>query len=205
MKIIKDTKFLKQSLLPQPLSAKEVEEISLILTTEVTKHGGIGLAANQLGLQTRACIINVIEPIVLINPKIIEYSKETVVYAEQCLSDTRSMKKSVKTVRAQTVKIECDNLGVLTFKPTSSAEKWKTSKEFFADRGLLECVCVQHEIDHLNGILMCNPTRKFSTTITVPKKYGRNERVMIQLPDNSTEFMKYKKAIPLLKIGCKII
>ena len=63
----------------------------------------------------------------------------------------------------------------------------------------------QHEIDHLNGILITDSSRRYTTTVRREKKYGRNERVMVKLQDGSTEFMKYKKAEPLLLVGCEIL
>ena len=140
---------------------------------------------------------------VLINPIVTEVSKETVAYVEQCLSLDKTMKKPVKTIRHKSFTVECDNLGTVIFSPDST--EWKDSNEFFGDEGLLECVCAQHEIDHLNGILITDTIRRYTTTVTAPKKYGRNERVMVKLPNGNTEFMKYKKAEPLLSIGCEIL
>ena len=76
---------------------------------------------------------------------------------------------------------------------------------FLSDEGLLECVCAQHEIDHLNGILITDSSEDIPTTIKSEKKYGRNERVMVKLSDGSTQFMKYKKAEPLLSVGAEIL
>lgn len=188
------------------MTADEINGVSILLEKELDIHGGVGLAANQLGLEDRICIINVIDKLILVNPRIIDTSRETVAYAEQCFSIPKSMKTPVKTVRFKTIKVETDNLGILEFAPTATPSKpWKTSKDFFADEGLLECVCVQHEIDHLNGILMIHSSRRYSTTVTAPKKYGRNERVMVKFPNGETDFIKYKKAIPMLKLGCEII
>jgi peptide deformylase len=205
MKIIKDKYQLRKPIPTKPLTTKEIENITAILTTELERYGGLGLSANQLGLDVRACIVNVIgvDPIVLINPRITERSYDTVAYAEQCLSDDKSMKKPVKTVRHKRVTVECDNLGTIEFKPTEVS--WMKPGDFLNDIGLLECVCVQHEIDHLDGILMTDSTRKYSITVIAPKKYGRNERVMVKAPDGKTEFMKFKKAEPLLKFGCEIL
>ena len=47
---------------------------------------GIGLAANQIGINKRVCVINVKEPLVLINPRIVEHSEEQFMFAEGCLS-----------------------------------------------------------------------------------------------------------------------
>jgi peptide deformylase len=106
--------------------------------------------------------------LVLINPKVTEVSKETVAYVEQCLSLDKTMKKPVKTVRHKSFTVECDNLGTVIFSPDQK-EPWKDSNEFFSDEGLLECVCAQHEIDHLNGILITDKIRRYTTTVVSKK------------------------------------
>jgi peptide deformylase len=203
MKLIKDPKKLNKIIEPKPLTHEEVESISTTLLTELTKHGGIGLSANQIGLDTRACVINVKDPLVLINPRVTEVSKETVAYVEQCLSLDKTMRKPVKTIRHKSFTVETDNLGLVEFSPDKT--EWEDSNEFFSDEGLLECVCAQHEIDHLNGVLITDSDRRYTTTVTSTKKYGRNERVMVKLPNGDTEFMKYKKAEPMLSVGAEIL
>ena len=54
-----------------------------------------------------------------------------------------------------------------------------------AELRLLEAVCVQHEIDHLNGVVCMD--RKVNTTIVADKKIGRNE------PCPCESGKKYKK------------
>jgi peptide deformylase len=204
MRLIKNPNKLRKPLETKPMTQEQIDEISTTLLTELKRHGGIGLSANQIGLDVRACVINVKEPLVLINPKVTEVSKETVAYVEQCLSLEKSMRKPVKTVRHKSFTLECDNLGTVKFSPDSK-ESWKDSNEFFSDEGLLECVCAQHEIDHLNGVLITDSIRRYSETIVRAKKYGRNERVMVKLSNGETEFMKYKKAQPLLTQGAEIL
>ena len=188
------------------MSQEEIGVISDKLKKELEKHGGLGLSANQIGLEDRVCLVNVKEPLILVNPKVTEVSKETVVYIEQCLSLDKTMKKPVQTLRHQSFTVECDNLGTVIFSPDKKeGEQWKDSEEFYADEGLLESVCAQHEIDHLNGILITDSVRRYTQTIRREKKYGRNERVMVKLPNGDTEFMKYKKAEPLLKAGGEIL
>ena len=203
MKLIKNPNKLKTPLVSKPMTQEDIDKISTTLLEELTRHGGIGLSANQIGLDVRACVINVKEPLVLINPVVTEVSKETVAYVEQCLSLDKTMKKPVKTVRHKSFTVECDNLGTVVFSPDSN--EWKDSNEFFGDEGLLETVCAQHEIDHLNGILITDKVRRYTTTVTAPKKYGRNERVMVKLPNGATEFMKYKKAESLVSLGAEIL
>jgi peptide deformylase len=193
MTLITNPLRLTKQIQPTPMTQEEIDDISIKLLEGLKKYGGIGLSANQIGLDVRACVINVKEPLVLINPVVVEVSKDTVAYVEQCLSIPKTMRKPVKTVRHKTFTVECDNLGTVIFSPDNQASTWKDSNEFFSDEGLLECVCAQHEIDHLNGKLITDSDRRYSTTYIAPKTYGRNEMVMVKLPNGSTEFMKYKK------------
>ena len=203
MRLIKDPSKLRTPLLPRPMSQTDIDTISDKLKKELEKHGGLGLSANQIGLTDRVCLVNVKEPLLLVNPRVIEASKETVAYVEQCLSLDKTMRKPVKTVRHKSFTLECDNLGTVVF--SSDKNEWKDSNEFFGDEGLLECVCAQHEIDHLNGILVTDSKRRYTETVIRGKKYGRNERVMVKLSDGTTEFMKYKKAESLLSQGAEIL
>jgi len=206
MKLIKDPSKLKSVITPSTFTKEEIDKVSKVLSTELEKHGGLGLSANQIGLTDRVCIVNVKEPLILVNPRVTETSKETVVYVEQCLSLDKTMKKPVQTLRHKSFTVECDNLGTVIFSSDKKdGETWKDSEEFYADEGLLECVCAQHEIDHLNGILITDSSRRYTQTVTREKKYGRNERVMVKLPSGDTEFMKYKKAEPLLTLGAEIL
>ena len=79
--IIKDKTKLQEKCLP--VSIKEGEEIATKLLHELRQsEDGIGLAANQIGIQKRVCVVNVKKPLVLINPKIVEKSKEQFVFPE---------------------------------------------------------------------------------------------------------------------------
>ena len=187
--IIKDKIKLQEKC--SPVSIKEGEEIGVRLLHELRKsENGIGLAANQIGMQKRVCVVNVKEPLVLINPKIVEKSKEQVVFPEGCLSFPDS---KIKTIRHQDIVVEADNHdGRLSF----SANSQDINDAF-------ECVCVQHEIDHLDGITMFD--REFKSEplvrgVNAPKKIGRNEKVTITKGTES-KVLKYKKATPLLEDG----
>lgn len=204
MKIVTETSILRKPMTTAEYSVDEIDKSSVTLKEQLKEHGGIGLSANQIGISERMCVINVIDEMVLVNPVIVEASNETVAYMEQCLSLPKSMKKPLKTIRHKWVRVKTDNLGIVEF--NADKDKWENSEEFFGDEGLLECVCIQHEIDHLNGILINHSSRRYSETmVRKGKKLGRNEKVMVQLPDGNTEFMKYKKALPMLQYGCKIL
>ena len=187
--IIKDRKELEIKC--SPVSVKEGEEIGVRLLHELREsENGIGLAANQIGIQKRVCVVNVKEPLVLINPKIVEKSKEQFIFPEGCLSFPDS---KIKTIRHESIVVEADNhQGKLSFSANS-----KNIDDAF------ECVCVQHEIDHLNGITMFDREFKQEPIVkgkNAPLKIGRNEKVTITKGSES-KVMKYKKVQPMLEDG----
>jgi peptide deformylase len=187
--IIKDKIKLQEKC--SPVSIQEGEEIGVRLLHELREsENGIGLAANQIGINKRVCVVNVKEPLVLINPKIVEKSKEQFIFPEGCLSFPDS---KIKTQRHQDIVVEADNhKGKLSFSANS-----KDINDAF------ECVCVQHEIDHLDGITMFD--REFKQEpivkgVNAPKKIGRNEKVTITKGTES-KVLKYKKVQPMLEDG----
>jgi len=137
-KIVKDKTKLTSPCSPCR-TTEEGERIGALLTGVLKENGeGVGLAANQIGINQRVCLINVKEPILLINPEIVgKFNK--FVYREGCLSFPGDY---VMTERYKNIMVKADNhKGALTFSSDTEQDK-------------LECVCVQHEIDHLNGITM---------------------------------------------------
>ena len=104
------------------------------------KAPGIGLAAPQVGESLRLIVVDVHpndvpDPLVLINPEIVATSKEDAVREEGCLSLPNQF---ADVTRPAVVKVRWTDL--------SGAKR-----EVEAD-GLLS-VCLQHEIDHLDGVL----------------------------------------------------
>lgn len=118
----------------EPVGLEEGNAIAQILLDSLPDYG-VGIAANQLGIQKNVCLVNVEKPIILINPKIVKAEGSTH-FLEGCLSFPG---KSVLTERFTSVTVIADNHE----EPLN-----------FNEENLLECVCAQHEIDHLNGITM---------------------------------------------------
>ena len=142
------------------VTVEEGYEIARELFQILNKSGdGIGLAANQVGIDAQVAVVNVKEPIVLVNPKIVRKEEETRYY-EGCLSFP---KKGCHTKRYKIVEVKVDNM-----------ESNMTFGAGDTDLDLLESVCVQHEIDHLNGMRILD--RAMELTIKRDKpKIGRNE------------------------------
>ena len=171
-----------------PLINKKLREVSVeegnAIATELfqilnQRGDGIGLAANQVGIDAQVAVVNVIEPLVLINPKIISKENE-INYYEGCLSFP---KKGVNTKRYETIEVTSANVeGSMLFSGVETGEtgkgSWEDKQKNDDNRNmrLLESVCVQHEIDHLNGIVCMD--RKIETSYKRDtKKIGRNEIV----------------------------
>ena len=183
-------------------SVEEGEKIGTQLLKELTKsQGGIGLAANQIGINKRVCVINVKEPVVLINPEIIEKSKEMFAFVEGCLSFSNT---SVKTQRHKWVKVKADN-----HKHTLYFSIWNddSEEEYDKDKYLeyaYETACVQHEIDHLDGITMFDREFKFEPWKRKNDKIGRNTKVVIK-KGSETKTIKYKKFEKLSEDGWTLV
>ena len=198
----KDNPLIQKKL--KEVTVEEGLEIATKLFQILNKRGdGIGLAANQVGIDAQVAVVNVREPLVLINPKIVEKHDE-IPYYEGCLSYPG---KGVHTKRYETIEVQtAQSESGWVFSGCDTGETGKGSWEDDSkkqDRELrtLEAVCVQHEIDHLNGMRIMD--RQRDRTIVAEKKIGRNQLVTIKKGD-SVKVLKYKKAYNLLNQGWEI-
>ena len=195
-----------------PLIQKKLKEVTVEEGMEIAtklfqilneRGDGIGLAANQVGIDAQVAVVNVREPLVLINPKVL--SKEIEIpYYEGCLSYPG---KGVHTKRYRDVIISTEQSESDWY--FSGAEENSSGKSVW-DKGnmrqdqenrILESVCIQHEIDHLNGVRIMD--RRRNTTIVAEKKIGRNELVTIKKGD-AVKVLKYKKTQKFLNDGWEI-
>ena len=171
-------------------SVEEGEEIGVQLLKELTESkSGIGLAANQIGINKRVCVINVKEPVVLINPKIVEKSEEMFAFMEGCLSFPNEV---VKTTRHKWVKVQADNhTSTLYFSVWNDDSEEGYDKDKYLQMAY-ETACVQHEIDHLDGYTMYDRELVLDPWKRKDEKIGRNEKVIIK-KGSETKTIKYKK------------
>lgn len=190
IKIVTDTSALRKPIPTTTFTKEEQDLATAALLTAVTEHQGLGMSANQIGLNKRICVINVREePLVLVNPTIVEETEEKIMYFEGCLSLPKTMQKPIKTVRSYGVKVKADNFpDVLDF--STKERKHEDINALFGDVDLLESVCVQHEIDHLNGLTIRD--RQYTETIrlTAFAKLGRNERFILKKGDETLSVKK---------------
>jgi peptide deformylase len=140
---------------PDPIlrmRAKEVEEFDEPLAALVERMGrlmtearGVGFAAPQLGALRRVLIYQTgeEEPLVaLVNPRVVESSDETGVDQEGCLS-----------LAAASVVIDVERPSRVTVEATSP-----TGEPVRLEAEELEARIIQHEIDHLDGVLIIDRT-----------------------------------------------
>lgn len=125
----------------QPVTAFTDATATIIddMLATMYEEKGVGLAATQVDIHQRIVVMDTSEdgnqPMILINPEIIASSEETSINEEGCLSVPGTYAK-VDRHDACTVKA-LDRQG----------------KEFTLSATGLQSICIQHEIDHLNGIL----------------------------------------------------
>jgi len=188
-KIITDEKLLRNKC--ENVSLEEGETIAAQLFEILTAtESGVALAANQVGINKNVVVINVKEPIYLINPIITSQSGE-VYYDEGCLSFPG---QSVKTKRFDTIEVVSDNYPAGVCFTALGKNEIDT----------LECVAAQHEIDHLNGVVMFDREYK-PTPIKAEHNFGRNEKVTISKDEEKRE-IKWKKAEKLIETeGWKLL
>ena len=186
---------------------KEVSvEEGLVIAEELfqilDKRGdGIGLAANQVGIDAQVAVVNVREPLVLINPKYIKKENE-IMYGEGCLSfpGHAIRTKRYRDIIISTEQSESDWYFTGAEENSDGKSVWdKGNMNKDRENRLLEAVCIQHEIDHLNGITIHDREMKLEPT-KVEKKIGRNQLVTIKKGD-AVKVIKYKKAQNLLNQG----
>jgi len=160
---------------------EKINKISTLLIDELARHkNGVGISAPQIGIFENISIIN--NGFIVVNPIITE-SNGSVLYEEGCLSFPGCY---VKTIRFKEVTVHCDMIGKI-----DDIIKWEYDKTLFFDfeQDELSCIVIQHEIDHLNGILMFERRIK---SINVDHKYKPNDFITIQKGEN-VKTIKYKK------------
>ena len=133
--------FLKQIATPVDTVDDDIRTLLADMLETMYDANGIGLAAPQVGVSKRILVADVVKsddeprPIKMVNPEIIEASDVLNTYEEGCLSLPENY---AEVVRPEHVVVKyLDENG--------------ETRELEAD-GLL-ATCIQHEIDHLDGIL----------------------------------------------------
>ena len=126
---------------------------------------GIGLAAIQIGIPKRIIVIDIEKkdtpknPLFLINPELIWTSQNEATYEEGCLS-----------VPGQFAEVDRPEKCYVKY-----LDYYGSQKEIKAE-GLL-ATCIQHEIDHLEGVLFIDYLSKLKKSLII-KKLSKQKKVI---------------------------
>lgn len=118
-------------------------ELAIDLTETMIANGGIGLSANQIGIDLKVCVIAAEQVIAMFNPIIVDTSEEVIILEEGCLSFP-GLDVRVKRPRHIKVRFTRPNGETVTEKYTGMTAR-----------------VMQHEIAHLEGRTMLDDCNVF--------------------------------------------
>ncbi|WP_421358587.1 peptide deformylase [Agrobacterium rosae] len=163
-------------ILPDPLlrqQSKPIEQVDAEITRladdmldTMYDAPGIGLAAIQIGVPRRMLVIDISRededrnPVVFINPEILKMSDDVSAYEEGCLSIPDYYAEVERPASLTVAYIDRDGK-----KQTVEAD------------GLL-ATCLQHEMDHLNGVLFIDHISRLKRDMVI-KKFTKAARAKI--------------------------
>ena len=148
---------LRKKSLPVDKVDKNLQKLMDDMLETMYVAPGIGLAAIQIGVAKRVIVIDIEQkegqkkPMFFVNPEIIEKSKNNSIYEEGCLS--------VPGQFAEIERPDCCHVRYLDY--------YGVKKKIKA-RGML-ATCIQHEIDHLEGILFIDYLSKLKKSMIIKK------------------------------------
>lgn len=147
---------------------KTIQKLMDDMLETMYHEGGIGLAAVQVGVHKRILVMDLSDknnrygdkdskadenhkPVFMVNPEIVDESEEKNIYDEGCLSFPE---QRAKVIRPKRVKIKY--------------------LDYYGKPQILECdellaTCVQHEIDHLNGVVFIDHVSKLKRDMVMKK------------------------------------
>jgi peptide deformylase len=154
--IVPDPVLRKTSRAVTPDDLPFVRELAAKMFATMYKAPGIGLAAPQVGTLLRLVVMDLAPdkmpaPIVLINPEVVAASEEKATREEGCLSLPEQYADVTRPAR---VKVK--------YRDLDWVERSVEGEELLA-------ACLQHEIDHLNGVLFVDYLSSLKRNILVRK------------------------------------
>jgi peptide deformylase len=142
---------------PVPAITDEIRRLAEDMLETMYDAPGVGLAALQIGVPKRVITMDVSkseterQPLVLINPEILWSSEEKRTYEEGCLSIPEYYEE---VERPDRVRFRYTNL---------------QGESIEQDADGLMATCIQHELDHLNGVLFIDHLSKLKRDRVVKK------------------------------------
>ena len=141
----------------------EEKEIAKKMMQIMIKAPGVGLAANQIGILKQIVTIFFVDQetkketqYTLFNPNIVSYSQEKIFMEEGCLSLPKQFAEIERPNKCEVEYLDFDG-----------------KKQLLKAEGLL-ATCIQHEMDHLEGILFIDYLSKLKKSMIL-KKLSKNK------------------------------
>jgi peptide deformylase len=160
---------LRKMAAPVASMDKETSRFMHAMLETMYEHRGIGLAAPQVGALKRVIVMDVAEEqktgeaLLMANPEIIKRSQETFTYREGCLSIPGQFADVTRPKR----------ITVRFIDPEGKVQEREAED--------LLSTCIQHEIDHLNGVLFVDYLTSIKRNMMI-KKVEKAQRLMAEEP-----------------------
>ncbi len=160
--LVEPNKLLRQVSQPVDGVNKEIQKLMDDMLETMYSANGIGLAAIKIGVPKNLVVIDLLtkekkkDPMFFVNPKILKKSSKMSKYEEGCLS-IPNLFAEVK----RPIDFEFEYLD------------YEVNKKSLKATGLL-ATCIQHEIDHLKGILFIDYLSKLKRDIILKKLSKQN-------------------------------
>ena len=168
--ITEPNKILRQKSLSVKKVHKEDQQLMDDMLETMYDANGIGLAAIQIGVPKRIIVMDISKndekknPMYFVNPIIKNKNSETSTYEEGCLSVPNFFAEVDRPKKCDVEYLDYDG-----------------KKKILNAEGLL-ATCIQHEMDHLEGILFIDYLSKLKKTMIVKKlskKKDRPDRIVV--------------------------
>jgi len=160
--LVEPNKLLRQVSQPVEEVDKQIQKIMDDMLETMYSANGIGLAAIQIGVPKNLIVIDLLtkekkkNPMFFVNPKIIKKSSKMSKYEEGCLSIPNLFAEIQRPSECEIEYLD-----------------YKGNKRSLKATGLL-ATCIQHEMDHLKGILFIDYLSKLKRDIILKKLSKQN-------------------------------
>ena len=168
--ITEPNKILRQKSLPVKQVGVEEQRLMDDMLETMYDANGIGLAAIQIGVPKRIIVMDISKndkkknPLYFVNPVIKNKNLEMTTYEEGCLSVPNYFAEVDRPKKCDVEYLDYDG-----------------KKKILNAEGLL-ATCIQHEMDHLEGILFIDYLSKLKKTMIIKKlskKKDRPDRIIV--------------------------
>ncbi len=162
--ITEPNKILRQKSLPVDMVGQEEKRLMDDMLETMYKAKGIGLAAIQIGVPKRIIVMDISKndeknnPMYFVNPIIKNKNPENSTYEEGCLSVPNFFAEVDRPKKCDVEYLD-----------------YNGKKKILNAEGLL-ATCIQHEMDHLEGILFIDYLSKLKKTMIVKKLSKKKDR-----------------------------